>query len=553
MNAELALTGALHFVLHLATVLTAPLAWWLLRRYRRAVLAGMNRTAAAGAAPVAPPAPAAPPSAAPAWPLQVSMLGAAPAPASPAARHARRAPWHAGGVVLAGSLVYALIMAVAYLRSSDNELLPLRTFYVTALHLWPGVLALMLVAVYDWRHRAALLLGYALLLVLPWWLLPPPPQGVLWNVAVPWAITNAAPTLIALLSLWRGVRAVGPLVLAFVLVALIGAQLTLWLLDAHQLVFKAVFDFFFALGFGGVGTFWALQAIGLLAAALLFWPALHAIGRRYEARAFSERQLTLAALFTVFAVAQSSPLAFASPAWFFSGLVALVAAHAVMALLWKRLPPSPQPAARLLLLRVFALGARSERFFARLRRHWQPLAPVTMIAGPDLVEGTVEPHEFLAFLGGRLDRQFVAGAADLGARVARFDPRTAPDGLHRIEELFCRNDTWQMAMQRLADDSAAVLMDLRSFSPDNAGCRWEIGRLLDRVDLRRVVLLVDGTTQLPYLERTLQELWRELAADSPNRHAGATVRLLRLDEPGHAAIGALLGHLLPGDQRLSSA
>lgn len=548
-TAQLVLTGALPFLLYLAALLAAPLAWWLLRRYRAAVLAGMNRTAGATHAEPEP--------ARPLWrpppPLRLQQLGTA-ARSGAAARYARRAPWQLAGVAAVGGLVYALVMALARLRSGGDELLPLRTLHVFTVFCWPGLLAVMLVAAYDWRHRVLLLAAYVLLLFMPWWLMPAPPQGVVWNVAVLWSTTNGVPTLLVLLSLWRRVRAVAPLVLAFTLVGLCGAQLALWAVSWNEAVFRAITYAFFDLGFGGVATFWLLQLIGLAVAALLFWPALRAVGRQYEARAFSEVQVTLVALFTVFAVDQSIPLAFAGTRWFFSGAMALVAAFAVMGLLWKLLPPSPQPQARLLLLRVFALGARSERFFARLRRHWQPLAPVTMIAGPDLVEGTVEPHEFLAFLGGRLDRQFVAGAADLEDRVARFDPRPAPDGLHRIEELFCRSDTWQMAMQRLADDSAAVLMDLRSFSPENAGCRWEIGRLLDRIDLRRVVLLVDGTTKLPYLEKTLHELWQELAADSPNRRAaGATVRLLRMDEPTHAAIGALLGHLLEPAQPASRA
>ncbi len=548
-NAELVLTGALPFLLYAAALLAAPLAWWLLRRYRAAVLAGMTRSAGADreesdvTRPAWRPAP----------PLRVQRLGAAPAGGSAAAAHARRAPWRLAGVAAAGGLVYALIMALATLRSGGIEFLPLRTLHVLTVLAWPGVLAVMLLAAYDWRHRALLLAAYAFALFLPWWLLPAPPHGVAWNVTVLWATTNGVPTLLVLLSLWRRVRAVGPLVLAFTIVGLCGAQLVLWAVSWNEAVFRRVANAFFNLGFGGTSTFWLLQLIGVVAAAMLFWPALRAVGRRYEARGFSEQQLTLASMFTVFALAQSIPLAFGGLRWFFSGAMALVAAFAVMGLLWQLLPASPQPAARLLLLRVFALGARSERFFARLRRHWQPLAPVTMIAGPELVQGTVEPHEFLAFLGGRLEHQFVAGAADLEERVARFDPRPAPDGLHRVEELFCRNDTWQMAMQRLADDSAAVLMDLRSFAPENAGCRWEIGRLLDRIDLRRVVLLVDGTTKLPYLENTLHELWHELASDSPNRHSGATVRLLHMAEPTHAAISTLLGHLLEPVQPPSSA
>ena len=129
-------------------------------------------------------------------------------------------------------------------------------------------------------------------------------------------------------------------------------------------------------------------------------------------------------------------------------------------------------------------------------------------------------------------------------RVAAFDSRSAPDGRYRIHELFCRADTWQMAMQRLATLSDAVLMDLRSFSPGNQGCRFEMARLLDSVDLRRVLLLVDRSTDEPYLQLTLQQLWQQVAADSPNRRDGVTLRLMQVDDPDPAAVAALLGQLL---------
>jgi hypothetical protein len=71
-------------------------------------------------------------------------------------------------------------------------------------------------------------------------------------------------------------------------------------------------------------------------------------------------------------------------------------------------------------------------------------------------------------------------------------------------------------MERLATSNDAVLMDLRSFRPANQGCIFELARLLDLVDLRRVVFLTDGTTDRGFLDATLQDMWRRLDASSPN-------------------------------------
>ena len=70
-----------------------------------------------------------------------------------------------------------------------------------------------------------------------------------------------------------------------------------------------------------------------------------------------------------------------------------------------------------------------------------------MIAGPDLVESTVEPHEFLEFLGGRLSRRFVRSDADVERRLEARHSGTDPDGRYRVNEFFCYADTWQYAMR----------------------------------------------------------------------------------------------------------
>ena len=101
-------------------------------------------------------------------------------------------------------------------------------------------------------------------------------------------------------------------------------------------------------------------------------------------------------------------------------------------------------------------------------------------------------HEFLDFVGGRLSRQFVRDEADLARRFAARALGPDPDGRHRVNEFFCHDDTWRPTMLRLAQAADVVLMDLRGFTPQNQGCRYELQQLLDFVALERVLVLIDA-------------------------------------------------------------
>lgn len=540
MDAKLALTGALPFMLVAAALLSVPVCALLLRLYRRSVIAGMAQRSGQGAEPArgaGGPAPE---------PLSILRLTAAASVADSAAwRGARRLPWRAAAVYLAAGLAYGVVMAVSFLRSSGYEFLPVRLLVLTLCYLWPGVMAVMVVAAYGLRQRLALLAGYFGLMTAAL-LLASSERSLLAlaSVAQLWWSTNVLPTALVLAFMWRPVRAVGPLVLSFMVVALMGSQILISWLQADEAALLRVTSFFFGLGLGGRSTFVLLLVLGMLMASAAGWPLLKLLGRRYQARALSETSLQLDALFLMFGVMQAIAFVFQGPWWILAGPLAFAAARGTAAALWRLRRVGPAAPPRLLLLRVFSLAARSERLFDRLRRHWQLLGPIGMIAGPDLVTSTVEPHEFLDFVSGNLARQFVIDATDLQRRLAAFDARPAPDGRYRIDELFCRADTWQISMQQLASTSDAVLMDLRSFAPTNQGCRYEIGRLLDSVDLRRVVLLVDKTTDESHLLSTLQALWQQLAAASPNRRPGVALRLMRIDEPSPAALAVLLAQLL---------
>jgi hypothetical protein len=366
-----------------------------------------------------------------------------------------------------------------------------------------------------------------------------------------WVLLNGPGTILLVTFLWRPIRAVGPMVLAFLLVATIGTQAILWLASASDAVLRLAVRAGLALGLDAQGVFWALQLAGMLVfAAAAGWPLLQWIGRRYQARRFSDQMITIDSLFLVFAVVQSLPLAASNGvAWLLAGVVAFAGCKAVATVAF-RITGRPTASPRtLLLLRVFRLGRREEHLFDRLRRHWQPLGGIRMIAGLDLVTSLVEPHQFLDFLPGRLDRRFVSGAADLAARIDALDNTADPDGRYRISEFFCRADNWQLTMRALASVTGAVLMDLRSFSSRNMGCVYEIGCLVNEVDLDRVLFLVDDTTDQGALRGTLERLWKELPAVSPNRRAPApAVRLFHIDRQSEAELVALAGELL-GAQR----
>jgi hypothetical protein len=279
------------------------------------------------------------------------------------------------------------------------------------------------------------------------------------------------------------------------------------------------------------------------------WWLLKWIGRRYEQRKMSDQSLILDAMWLMFGVVQSITFAFEGWLWLFTGLAGF-AAYKVITRLGFALSGVARPIAAgptLLLLRVFALGGKSERLFDALSKRWLRAGSISMIAGPDLVASTVEPHEFLEYMAGRLSRRFVRGGDDLERRLRAMERGPDPDGRYRVNEFFCYADSWKDTMTRLAAGADAVLMDLRSFSPANQGCIFELQQLLDSVSLERVVFLLDDTTDRAFLEQVLRDSWGRVRQDSPNHRLKAPeARLLRVATQRAADVRGLVKLLLAG-------
>jgi hypothetical protein len=295
-----------------------------------------------------------------------------------------------------------------------------------------------------------------------------------------------------------------------------------------------------------------LRCLGILLAAISFGAAAalalpRRIARSYQARRASDQMLNIDILMVIFTIA-----GFVTQLAAFGWVVALAApagfAGYRLFVRWclrsrRRSAPPAEPRT-LLLLRVFGFDKRTQRLLDDLGQRWRYLGPIRLIAGADLAYATLEPHEFVAFLGGRLTRAFIKDSGDLDRRLGETTSLPDPDGLYRVEDFFCHDDTWRMTVSRLAHNAQAVLMDLRAFSPANRGCIFEIEELVASVAVTRVILLVDDSTDLRFLEQTIEAGWRAIPSDSPNAVEGAhRLRILKAASGHRRTLDALLGLL----------
>ena len=529
-------------VIVLSSVFTLIASLLVLWRYRRGVLRAMAETA--GAADSAPTVAAETPAAQPALPQ-------AAAATAERYRLAITAPWEAVGRDAAAGAVFALVMNAAVSLAFPA----LRDPVVVALYAWgyawPMVLALVLIGP-GGVHAAlvAVVVYFSPLLLLTLFAVASEGSSLTsgadvysarnmitpLSVVKAWLTANAVPTLMLILFLGRRLRAVGPLLLGLTTMAttgLIVAVLTLLTREAAALLDRA-----------GLALPWLLLGTLLVSVAvfgLAGWWLLRAIGRAWRRKAINDRSIRLDALWLFFAAIYAMYYAPAGLAWATTPVLAFAVYKAAKTALRMALPPrTPAGGRGLTFLRVFSLGQRSDRLFDVLTRHWRHVGAIQLITGPDVAHSTVQPHQLLDFLAGRLATHFIGDLDSLEQRMRERDQAPDREGLFRINNFFCHSDTWQAVLARLVSEGDVVLMDLRSFSERNAGCVHELRYLANFVPLQRCVLLTDDSTDQAFVLSTLRDAWLSLDPASPNRHSGPeAVRLDRL-EPGSAGLRRLL-------------
>jgi hypothetical protein len=166
----------------------------------------------------------------------------------------------------------------------------------------------------------------------------------------------------------------------------------------------------------------------------------------------------------------------------------------------------------LLALRVFGSPHLDE--FLDLTNGWQWIGTRLRLDGPG-TSGS-KARDLVNYFAGRVDRSIVEDDAELQAAVAEF--RERPDSQLRfpVNSVQCSNATWKDALEHMIDRSDVVVMDLATLRQENRGVAYELGRLLARVDLDRIILLVDYATDRDVLREIVDEAWHSMPPDSPN-------------------------------------
>jgi hypothetical protein len=99
-------------------------------------------------------------------------------------------------------------------------------------------------------------------------------------------------------------------------------------------------------------------------------------------------------------------------------------------------------------------------------------------------------------------------------------------GSYPPRTFLCHGSIWKPSVEKLLDRADLVVLDLSGMMPDNAGTRYEIQRVIDRIPIERVIFLADRRSDRDYLHAEIGRAWNQMAFGSPN--SGARPRVARL-------------------------
>ncbi len=473
LQSGLAIFAVMALIAVIASVLTLIASWLLLSAYRKRVGAIMAakagaavQTSSAGAMPGDPPED---PLAAVSAPTPARDVASATRLSDPAATLYRQlmvGPWrHCLRYAMAGAcfaLFTASLYAVAVFQPQPNFgsfFHPYRLLYMFWTFAWPIVLATCIVSASSGGMRCGVIAAYFIVLVALGALVTlgttqaPRRWGDVtfpgWSAATPllavgqWVVLNLLPTAAILAFRHRRVRAVGPLVLAFMTVVVTGLFSVLMVLFAKGTSQTVLTLLVFVSDTFGMPAAWTIGVYFLIPGVLccgvfgaLGWSLLLALRRGYRRKTISDQTLSLDAIWLTFGFFYSMALAIFGPGWVASGLPVFLIYKLVIRFANRRArKTAAPPGLRLLLLRVFALGPRTEALFDLVIARWRYLGSVQLIAGTDLAGTTVAPHHFLSFLSGRLGGLFINTAAALDRGIDHLDTSRDADGRYRVQRL----------------------------------------------------------------------------------------------------------------------
>jgi hypothetical protein len=143
---------------------------------------------------------------------------------------------------------------------------------------------------------------------------------------------------------------------------------------------------------------------------------------------------------------------------------------------------------------------------------------IGMLAWLILIPLAVLPTLFL------VKERFIRNLATLEGRVRAAEQQTGGwSGVFKGFPMYCYDNIWKRAVNRLLATSDVVLMDLRGFTPARAGCEYEVGVLIDQYPVKKIIFLVDQAETKKDVYELIRRRWMAMDAASPNRELRAPI------------------------------
>ena len=396
------------------------------------------------------------------------------------------------GLTVLMALTRTLIMQIA----ANGPITVLTVGTLGAAYCWPVVPVLAVLG--RWRRRqlvAALLLWFVAAVALLSWRTT---EAVSFAQVFKWMLFDIGLPLVIVTALCLGgaTRAVGPwLAPLFILLC--------WSSQAGvDLLGRLVDQRSTSIGWlvGNLSPLAGIALFALLPWIIAWWPVRaigHGLASAYAQRRISELFYLFSAVWTI---ALTGPVLGAIPASGWGALVYLLpllwvpaGARLMQQTIGTRKAGRPPT---LLVLRVFQQDANVQDLFDRVIERWRLTGNTVLIAGTDLLDRTIDAEDIFTFLDGRLGERFIHQPEDVNRRLAGFEWQGDVEGRYRVNECYCHDSTWKLALAALLRISDMILMDLRNFQSANAGCLYELGELAALPGHSRVVVLINDDTHL---------------------------------------------------------
>lgn len=449
------------------------------------------------------------------------------------AKSVEKRKWQTFTIYIVAYLAYVITYSVLDLVNTQTSLSFYRIVFVGLLISPPICLLYVHIFISDPNKEIKLLLklfGISIIIITVWQFITSYKSPTFYEGIMLFGIYNALPILLIFLFRLKKIKSVSLTISIFSFLTLLITSLIINFFSRNDNALRSATDILFDTGLKGdsfkLSFFGLLIVVGLLIA----WQALRIFKYFYNQHQITQLQLFADAYLLIFGIYHASISASEGNSAYIVYIVAFVAYKIVSIFLFRKNKENEDKITKLLYLRVFDLGEKSESLFKAIETEWRFAGPTQLITGPDLAHTTVEPHEIISYLAGNLKQSFSTSNEQVENNLKNIYMKPLFDNSYQTNEMFCDNIHWKTILNGLVKKTDVVLMDLRSFDKKYEGCIFEIRQLCYLFDLHKCVFVVDKNTNQTFLEETFKGCFAALPIDSPNAMGReVSVNLFELD------------------------